>query len=562
MLTKCIQVLIILIATVSRAPNLLSAVQPIDELPDRSYVSLGDINLGAFFAITEYSRESLCVERMRFPLLLQYVEAVVYAVNEINQNPSLLPNITLGYVILDDCVKQSAATAQAVRFLPRFQNTVDCYSGHIHFDDEGNMMGKYVVNQILPDSPIKQVPVRIIDTASPKMLTKVNSISWKFVEPLQDVFPPNAILPTPPFPLEDKDTPVSVCSRLCGVGEYKIQKELPCCWECPCLPCPIFKWPEAKTNLTTCKDIIPDYPIFTDTVVIFETCTSCLGIFIAVGVFMAYVYYREARIIKAASRELSFLQLFAILLGYITMLVYVAPPTQVMCGIAYWLFCFSFDLLYAPLLVKAIRIYRIFSSAAKGTRGLKLVSPLSQVVISCIVVMGQVIISILVSGLEKPTAILTQPVRSEAFVELSCDFTLPGLASFLAYNLTLVLLCSIFAFKTRKLPDNFNESRFMSMCVATTLVIWLAFIPTFLTSSRQYLKTLLLTLALLLNHSVALVFLFLSKLYAVIYLENQVQDPAANARTNGILRIQSRTEHASNNSINVHASADCPQSQI
>lgn len=178
------------------------------------------------------------------------------------------------------------------------------------------------------------------------------------------------------------------------------------------------------------------------------------------------------------------------------------------------------------------------------------------------IVSPQVIISILVAGLEKPTAILTQPVRSEAFVELSCDFTLTGLASFLAYNLTLVLLCSIFAFKTRKLPDNFNESRFMSMCVATTLVIWLAFIPTFLTSSRQYLKTLLLTLALLLNHSVALVFLFLSKLYAVIYLQNEAQDHTASARANGILRVQPRSEYVSSTSINIHGNAACPQSQI
>lgn len=163
----------------------------------------------------------------------------------------------------------------------------------------------------------------------------------------------------------------------------------------------------------------------------------------------------------------------------------------------------------------------------------------------------QVIISILVTGLERPTSIRTQPVRLEAFVELSCDITLPGLASFLAYNLSLVFLCSIFAFKTRKLPDNFNESKFMSMCVTTTLVIWLAFIPTFLTSSRQYLKTLLLTLALLLNHSVALVFLFMSKLYAVVCLEN-AQDEQDNAgRSNGALRIRTRNSQLVNSLTNI-----------
>ncbi|XP_059177455.1 metabotropic glutamate receptor-like [Physella acuta] len=121
----------------------------------------------------------------------------------------------------------------------------------------------------------------------------------------------------------------------------------------------------------------------------------------------------------------------------------------------------------------------------------------------------------------RPTAKKTQPVATEKFVELNCDMTLPGLSSFLAYNLVLVSLCSVFAFKTRKLPDNFNESRFISMCVSTTLVIWLAFIPTYFTAGRQYVRVLLLSVSLILNHTVALVFLFLPKVYAAVYLPQE-----------------------------------------
>lgn len=146
-------------------------------------------------------------------------------------------------------------------------------------------------------------------------------------------------------------------------------------------------------------------------------------------------------------------------------------------------------------------------------------------------------------------------------MELSCDITLPGLASFLAYNLTLVLLCSIFAFKTRKLPDNFNESRFMSMCVMTTLVIWMAFIPTFLTSSRQYMKTLLLALALLLNHSVALVFLFISKLYAVVCLTDETEETNSIGRSNGTSRYHTSNCHIYNSSITVSMNQVGPQEQ-
>lgn len=114
---------------------------------------------------------------------------------------------------------------------------------------------------------------------------------------------------------------------------------------------------------------------------------------------------------------------------------------------------------------------------------------------------------------------LTMKVVTEPYVELSCDMHEVGLASFLVYNLLMVSVCAYLAFKTRRLPDNFNESRFISMCVSTTLVIWLASIPAYMVSGREHLKMLMLALALALNHSVALVFLFLPKVYAVLYLE-------------------------------------------
>lgn len=132
----------------------------------------------------------------------------------------------------------------------------------------------------------------------------------------------------------------------------------------------------------------------------------------------------------------------------------------------------------------------------------------------------------------KPTAQKRQPVATEKLVELSCDLTLPGLVSFLAYNLILVTLCSIFAFKTRKLPENFNESKFISMCVFTTLVIWLSFICTYFTASRESVKILLLSVALLLNHTVALLFLFLPKIYAAVYVDPDTFI-STNVRTSG-----------------------------
>ena len=116
---------------------------------------------------------------------------------------------------------------------------------------------------------------------------------------------------------------------------------------------------------------------------------------------------------------------------------------------------------------------------------------------------------------------LVMPVRSEDFVELTCYLPPYNVIALLSFNMVLLFLCTVHAVKTRKLPDNFNESRYISLCVYTTLVIWLAFIPTYFTTERAYYKLLLLFLALLLNCTVSLVSLFLPKVYALLYVEDE-----------------------------------------
>ena len=113
---------------------------------------------------------------------------------------------------------------------------------------------------------------------------------------------------------------------------------------------------------------------------------------------------------------------------------------------------------------------------------------------------------------------LQMPVLTEPYVELYCDRPMPILMTPLIFNLLLLLLCCIFAFLTRKLPDGFNESWYIFLSVSTTLFIWIAFLPTYFLTFYAYHKEALLALALLLNALACIVCLFAPKLYALVYL--------------------------------------------
>ena len=121
--------------------------------------------------------------------------------------------------------------------------------------------------------------------------------------------------------------------------------------------------------------------------------------------------------------------------------------------------------------------------------------------------------------LSAPDAFTQMPVPTARYVELLCDLPLYNLVIPLSYNLLLLLLCAIYGFLTRKLPDNFNESWYIFISVTTTLFVWIAFLPTYFVTFYAYHKAALLALALILNGAVTSLCLFAPKIYALYYVE-------------------------------------------
>lgn len=56
----------------------------------------------------------------------------------------------------------------------------------------------------------------------------------------------------------------------------------------------------------------------------------------------------------------------------------------------------------------------------------------------------------------------------------------------LVYNMILITTCTVYAVKTRKIPENFNESKFIGFTMYTTIVIWLAFVTMFFGTNNSY----------------------------------------------------------------------------
>lgn len=119
------------------------------------------------------------------------------------------------------------------------------------------------------------------------------------------------------------------------------------------------------------------------------------------------------------------------------------------------------------------------------------------------------------------TSSLRMPSPFEAYVELYCFNSLAAFLAPLAYNILIIVVCTLIGFFTRKLPDNFNESWFIFISATTTLFAWTVFVPAYFTMYYAYLQSAILGFCLVLNCFITLGCLFSPILYAVIFVPNE-----------------------------------------
>ena len=110
--------------------------------------------------------------------------------------------------------------------------------------------------------------------------------------------------------------------------------------------------------------------------------------------------------------------------------------------------------------------------------------------------------------------VLLVPNRSKKFTEYFCRFDYGFLASS-TYNAILVLFCCYYAFRSRQVPDNYNESKFIGISVYSNVVVCLSVIPVYTVANSALYKIAIVCLALLVNSYLHILCVYAPKIYAV-----------------------------------------------
>ena len=323
-----------------------------------------------------------------------------------------------------------------------------------------------------------------------------------------------------------RTAPTSVCSIPCNLNEVSrsVRDQASCCFTCEmclgntvsqndeCIACKVGTRP--NSNRTACSLIPLSYVMWSDPWGIGIAALACTGAIATMGVTVVFLVFCKHELIKATSRELSYILLFGILLCYTVPFLYIIMPSKITCGAQRFSIGFCFAISYSALLVKTIRIHRIFNGSTSNiNRPAKLISPLSQVLFTLGLIGIQVLISVIWIVVEPPKTIIKATATSR---EIQCGFNpFIGVSVFLSYNFFLLILSTYYAFRTRKVPANFNEAKFINITLYTICIIWLAFVPIhFSTTSLGVLfRTVTLVMGVIFSAGTTLGCLFISKIF-------------------------------------------------
>ena len=147
----------------------------------------------------------------------------------------------------------------------------------------------------------------------------------------------------------------------------------------------------------------------------------------------------------------------------------------------------------------------------------------------------------------QPTFLI--PAKRKKYLEIYCQFGYGFLGSCI-YNSTIIIACCYYAFKARKIPDNFNESKFIAVSVYSTTVVCLAAIPVYITATSVAQKISALNVVLLVNIYLSLFCLYIPKLYAIHFASEDIQKTWGTlSGTGSVFRVPPRLQPTSNQTI-------------
>uniref|UniRef100_A0A667YMY3 Olfactory receptor C family, h1 n=1 Tax=Myripristis murdjan TaxID=586833 RepID=A0A667YMY3_9TELE len=323
--------------------------------------------------------------------------------------------------------------------------------------------------------------------------------------------------------------PQSVCSESCvpGFRQAVIKGKPVCCFSCiacaageisntsdsaECSRCSLEYWSNEDRSLCVAKAV--EFLSFEETMGTLLTALSLFGASLTLVVSIVFFQFRDTPLVKASNSELSFLLLFSLTLCFLCSLTFIGRPSDWSCMLRHTAFGITFALCISCILAKTVAVLIAFRATGPKNTVPQCSALLQRAsVLSCTTL--QVIVCVLWLTLAPPFPHKNTAHATEKII-LECNLgSVIGFWAVLGYIGILAVLCFLLAFLARKLPDNFNEAKFITFSMLIFCAVWITFIPAYVSSPGKF--TVAVEIFAILASSFGLLFcIFAPKCYIIL----------------------------------------------
>uniref|UniRef100_A0A3P9P9Y3 Olfactory receptor C family, x3 n=1 Tax=Poecilia reticulata TaxID=8081 RepID=A0A3P9P9Y3_POERE len=375
----------------------------------------------------------------------------------------------------------------------------------VNFDHNGDPIAYYdLMNwQTGPDGSLDLVKVGFYDASLPagsSLVINDSVIMWPVGKQVRS--PQTGLRPCSPR----KGEPVCCYDCVpCAEGEFSNTTD--------CSRCSGDTWPNRARDLCIPKTM--EYLSYHEFMGVLLCAASVLGAAVSLAIIVIFYTYKDTALVRANNMELSFLLLVFLTICFLVGLLFLGKPSEWLCRIRYPAFGISFALCLSCLLAKTVVVLMAFRSRLPGSPVMKWFGAKQQRASVLLGTAVQVIICFIWLLTSPPHANHNTDYHSSTIIVECVTGSDVGFWLVLGYIGVLACMCLVLAFLARKLPDNFNEAKFITFSILIFFAVWVTFIPVYMSTVGKYIVA-VHVFAILASALGLLLCIFVPKCYIIV----------------------------------------------